>query len=1075
MKRAFDDPKASGSGPSKPTKKLRQSQSKSNNKASIASSETPWPDHFTSLFKVFKAINTVLAFVSSRKQIATTFPVIRASVEGLLKHPLEISRVAELKALLPDLIKFTYIDKNELLINEKILNRSTRRDNSPEFSLPASSYDDADGHVLILEFVDHLKGKKTRNSGFQYTAPPTLTPAAMKKLVEKRNQQFEQAVNELLLATPETENAIDLIQEASREHIPVSPNCPPKKEDKTFPSPDNRLPMDDIIEEVKEQEWYIDQIVHRRTFDAKNGQIAQLDPSLSEAISEALKSSREITTFYTHQVAAIQAIHREKHVIVSTSTASGKSIIYQVPILQFLERDSSAKAMLVYPTKALAQDQKAALEQLIGACAGLSHIKVATYDGDTPQELRADIRSNCSVIFTNFDMIHASILPNEHVWRTFLKNLKLLAVDELHCYSGLFGSHVSYITRRLRRACTAIGNRRLRFISCTATISNPRQHMQTIFGLEPSEIEVVSEDGAPSGRKDFLVWNPPLVLPEDPRSSRVSSLSEATQLMRFLMKRGVRVILFCKIRKICELAMKTIITELGNEGRHDILERVKPYRGGYSREDRRRIEHEAFSGNLLGIIATNALELGVDIGILDAVIMLGFPMSIASFRQQAGRAGRRAQDSLAVLVADPFPIDTYYVDNPTELFEQVPHHLIVDLDNKMTLESHLQCAAHEMPISLEDKAYFGPLMAEICESRLKRYADGWYHTHPKFLPFPSRFISIRGAQEETYTVIKMSKSGQGEFIIEEIEISRAMFEIYEGGVFMHQGLTYVVKEVNHDRNFAKVFQAEVNYITSPRDFTDVDAKQTLRIRDFTASRAFYGKIDLYVKVFGFFKIRSWPTYSLSSILLTFLICFCRNKAIIDSVDLDTPPWECETTGFWIDVPKALLALMYTKGINPAEAIHSAQHALLNQFALSEDVKTECKAPEKEYRVTESSRKRPARLIFYDAIGKGGGVSAKAFDIVHELLQKASAAIDRCECERGCTNCTQSTMCREANEVGSKLGASIVLKGLLGHELDPDAIPLQEQTVSLPQTIVEASAVRRANDVRIENVTQNAST
>ncbi|KAF5386879.1 hypothetical protein D9615_001687 [Tricholomella constricta] len=781
---------------------------------------------------------------------------------------------------------------------------------------------------------------------------PALQPAAVKKLVEKRNERFYQAVKEFLAATPSTDDPAALLRMAAQAHVPVNPSEASTSSQQNeikylkVPEPDSRSTIDAIIAELGEVSWCKDRIIDRRTFDAKEGRTAMLEPPLSSSISQALIESRQISALYAHQVAAIHAIAEGRHVIVSTSTASGKSVIYQIPVLRFLEDDPYATAIFIYPTKALAQDQKSAMEQLISTCPGLQHLKVATYDGDTPQELRAGIRETASVIFTNFDMIHASILPHENVWRRFLKNLKLLAVDELHYYSGLFGSHVALIMRRFRRVCAAIGNSRTQFVSCSATISNPKLHMTNIFGVNADEIEAVTVDGAPSGRKDFLVWNPPYIDSNVPSLGRHSSVSEATGLMRFLMKRGVRVILFCKIRK----AMKNIRAELSSEGRYDILERTMPYRGGYSREDRRRIEQDAFRGHLLGIVATNALELGVDIGVLDAVIMLGFPMTIASFKQQAGRAGRRARDSLAVLVADSFPIDQHYVQHPEELFEKLSDDLVVDPSSRPIFEAHLQCAAQEMPLSGEDEKYFGVLFEESVSR---------YHTHPKFLPFPSKYISIRGAQEEKYAVVNITnfgQSGSSGSILEEVEISRAMFEVYEGGVFMHQGLTFIVKEVSHDSMLAKVIRADVNWVTSPRDFTlvldrtNADAAQTYRIKEVRNSpqRAYYGKVEVQVKVFGYFKI--------------------RNKVIIEAVDLDTPAWERDTTGLWMDIPKALLRLLRMKGIHAAEAIHAAQHAFLNRFSMALDLKTECKAAEKEYKEAESKRKRPARYAFSQKSG-----------------------------------------------------------------------------------------------------------
>ncbi|KAJ6500440.1 DEAD H helicase [Mycena sanguinolenta] len=1021
-----------------------------------------WPQYFHDLFKVFKALNTVLAFVSSRKQIATSFNTIRASVENLLKRPLDLESVAELKTLLPELIKFAYTPRNEMMVNDFQQASQTSR---ADFRLPgglSSDEEKREDHILVLEFVDKSNGKKF-DSEQMLTLPPSLTPAAMKKLIEKRNNRFSAAVNELILATGAEDDPVGLLKAAARDHIPIDPSKPETWPKHTIPEPKNRPSINAVLEEIMQQEWYSEQIVERRTIEAKTGQIGTLDSPLSSTVSHALQQSRSISSLYTHQTAAINAINEGKNVIVSTATASGKSVIYQVPVLQFLETNTSSTAIFVYPTKALAQDQRGALEQLIASCPGLEHLTIATYDGDTPQEHRAGIREKASVIFTNFDMMHASILPHEDLWRTFLKNLKVFAVDELHYYSGLLGSHVAQITRRFRRVLAALGNRRVVFVSCSATISNPLLHMQRITGIDATDIEVVTEDGAPSGLKDFVIWNPPSNAETD---QHVSPISEAITLMKFLMERGVRTILFCKIRKVCELAMKHLRSELAKIGRFDMLERVTAYRGGYSKQDRRRIELDAFSGRLLGIVATNALELGVDIGTLDAVLMLGFPGTIASFRQQSGRAGRRARDSLALYVAQNLPIDQFYARHTDKLFEGVDDQ-VVDLDNKILLEAHLQCAAQEMPICKADSSFFGPLMHELCETRLRVDKDGWYHTNPKFLPFPSKHVHIRGIQEDVYTVVDVTRLNEPQ-LLEELELSRAIFETYEGGVFIHQGLTYIVKEVSHDSKMAKVIRADVNWITSPRDFTNVDAIQTYRIKEIKDSphRAYYGRIDVQTVVYGFFKIRFTFIY-LASTFLSHALTF-RNGSILDTVELDNLLWGGTTTGFWIDVPSPTLDLLREKQFRPAAAIHSATHALLNRFVL-QDVKTECKAPEKENKQQESSRKRPARLIFYDSISLGGGVSTKAFDNVHELLCKAEQKISACTCEDGCTECQgiHSSACREKNEVTSKLGALLVLRGILDIAVDPDSIPIQNEMDIGHDTIIHPAGVGELAGVTVE--------
>ncbi|KAL1746966.1 P-loop containing nucleoside triphosphate hydrolase protein [Schizophyllum fasciatum] len=1037
---------AGGSGP--PKKKSR----KGKEPLSDTDRKAQWPDYFENLYKVFKALNTVLAFVSSRKHLATTFPVVRSSVEGLLKSPLKLEVVAELKALLPDLIKFAYIPKNELLVNDT----TQQRGKSPDFSRYSSRADDAgivDEHVLILELADNSKGKKSAAQGQLITLPPAMTPAAVKRLVEKRNQRFVQAVNDLIEATEAPDDPVLLLQAAGRDHVPVHPGVDARQtpiHDLRIPDADDRPSIDEILTEIEKEEWYRNQMVANKVFEPRRSRTTQLSNPLPDVIKHALSTSRGISAFYIHQAAAIDALDAGRNVIVSTSTASGKSVIYQVPTLRCLLEDASSRAIFVYPTKALAQDQKAALQQLLSSCAGLDNVQVDTYDGDTPQEHRKAIRERASVIFTNFDTLHASILPHEELWRQFFKDLKIFAIDELHYYTGIFGSHVAYILRRFRRICAAIGNWHVKFVSCSATISNPREHMEAITGLPSTDIDVVTEDGAPCGEREFVVWNPPPVDEDMPTAGRKSSIGEATLLMRYLMKRGVRVILFCKIRKVCEMAMKTLRAQLSEEGRYDILERVRSYRGGtyrYSQEDRRAIERDAFSGHLLGIIATNALELGVDIGALDAVIMLGFPMSLASFRQQAGRAGRRFRDSLAVLVGYGDPLDQHYMENPEELFDGKIDDLIVDLDSKVVLEAHLQCAAHEMPLSLQDDIYFGPHMREICETRLSRDDDGWYHAHPKFLPYPAQHVSIRGMQEEKYLIVDVTRADAPK-TLEEVEISRALFEIYEGAVFIHQGMPFIVNEISHDDRIARLIRADVNWVTSPRDYTDVDAKQTYRIREIQSLyRAYYGRVEVMTKVFGYFKI--------------------RNNSILDTVDVDSEPWLRDSTGFWVDLSQRVLDVLRSKNIMVAEAIHSAQHAFLNRFALAQEVRTECKAPEKEYMAKETSRKRPARLIFYDLPGKGGGVTSKAFDNVQDIFQKAANAIETCNCEQGCIKCIASTACKEKNEVHSKIGALVIIRDILGQLTDIAHIPDQRPNRT-HDSIVVAHPVKAAEGVAIEH-------
>ncbi|KAF9511370.1 hypothetical protein BS47DRAFT_1298934 [Hydnum rufescens UP504] len=1074
---------------SKSTGKRKANEANSNSskkprvqkKQSVPGTGSPeWPEYFGSLFK---ALNTVVAFCSSRKALATTFPAIRSSVENIIKRPLELAHVAEIKALLPDLVRFAYIPASDHRINAEGPSSRNGREPSPDIYALNDNAEDEE-HVLVMEFAERPPSWQAKKNSAGFSTPVSLSPTALKNLIEKRNSRFAMAVDELILACRETkEDPVAMLQRAGADHIPVNPSAPKASTSAStaltaetgpsnVPSATARPSIVSIIGDLELQGSYRNQIVSRRVFDDREARWGTLDRALSQNIVEALHVARGVTGFYTHQAEAINGFWQGRHVIVSTSTASGKSIIYQVPILSALEEDHEATAIFIYPTKALAQDQKAALQQLLTRCTGLDHVRIETYDGDTPQDQRSIIRETASIIFTNFDMLHASVLPNEDRWRRFFKNMKLVVVDELHYYSGLMGSHVALVMRRFRRVCAAVGNRRVQFISCSATISNPARHMRNIFGVE--DVQVVTDDGSPAGRKDFIIWQPPLLDEMAPELGRIRSITEACALFIFLMKRGIRTIVFCKIRRTCELLMKTVRADLLAEGRIDIASKVRAYRGGYSQEDRRKTEAEAFSGDLLGLVATNALELGVDIGSLDAVLSLGFPISIASFRQQSGRAGRRSRDSLSVLVSDSLPTDRHYVAHPEEIFDKPMEELVVDLENKVIVESHMQCAAHEMPINPdEDMQYFGPLMKELCV-RLSCDKEGWYHAHPKYLPHPSKHVAIRGTREDKFTVIDVTTAGRPNGrskILEEIEISRAIFETYEGGVFMHQGLTFVVKEVNHDERTAKIVRSDVNWVTRPRS---VDAVETLRIREIRRSpqRAYFGRVGIVIGVFGFYKLRQdclRPPF-----LHNLKACIVRHNVILETVDLETPPFEQDSSGMWVDIPRPVLELLFRKGRNPAEGIHSAQHAVLSltplySMSAAGDVRTECKSPVKEYSSTDSKVKRPGRLIFYDAAGTGGGICAKAFDHITDLLEQALSTIEKCECREddGCTSCIQSAMCRERNVVASKLGAKVILQSVLGRTINEDELgPDLDRPLSM-DTVVPASTVHGMDSVVVE--------
>jgi DEAD/DEAH box helicase domain-containing protein len=1053
------------------------------NSSAMVESSIPWPPHFTQLTQLHRALNLVYTFCSTRRHFATTFENIKGAVEGHIKRELKTEEIAQVKTLIPRAINFSYVDETMLQINLMGVEDNPSGKRSKEFIIqdPIKETDIGDHkEVLFFEFVDgdlkrQVQNPKTgeptkvgvqklRNEKLKM---PVFSQKQMMGLIEKRNGKFTSAVNGFLNQCFEDKmDPVMLLVDQSKQFVPTMSesrgNTPGPDRSAPLPSyiPKERKAITEIVSEIKSQEWYTGQIVPdgHRVFDPQEPIYGELNFQLSQGLVNALYNTRSITQLYAHQAEAINNLYDGHNVIVSTSTSSGKSLIYQIPVLHELEKDHETRAMYIFPTKALAQDQRRSLKDLLHYVDGLQNMVIETFDGDTPMEERHNIRDEARIIFTNPDMLHITILPQEEAWRTFLQNLKFVVVDELHVYNGLFGSHVALIMRRLRRICAAVGNRHVKFISCSATVANPEEHMKTIFGVE--DVKLTDFDGSPSGRKEFLCWNTPFKDPKDSTSGRGDAMAEAARLFCQLVLRGIRVIAFCRIRKQCEVLLSAIKIELGSLERTEVMSRVMSYRGGYTPSDRRQIEKEMFEGKLVGIVATNALELGIDIGSLDAVMTCGFPYTISNLRQQSGRAGRRNKDSLSVLVGDCFPTDQYYMENPDEIFTKPNCELQVDLENMLVLEGHIQCAAHEMPIRPDDDTrYFGCLLPSIAEERMRKDKLGFYHCNPRFLPRPSNFVAIRDTEDDHFAIIDTTHGRN--VVLEELEASRAFFTLYDGGIFLHQGNTYLIKEFSQEKMMAKVELVKVDWTTQQRDYTDIDPVETELIRKIPGSRskAFFGPICIKQVVFGFFKVD-------------------KRKRVLDAVQVDNPPIILFSKGMWLDIPKLALDILNSRRLNIAGAIHAAEHAILSlmpNFVISMpgDVRTECKNAQKEFAKKETTRKRPARLTFYDAKGgpHGSGISTKAFEFIDLLLKQACKRVDACCCLEGCLECCCDERCKQSNNVISKAGAGVVLKSLLGLEIDVDSLPWGEEEI-MPagiETVVIATEVRGAEGKRIEEI------
>ncbi|OMO52842.1 hypothetical protein CCACVL1_29059 [Corchorus capsularis] len=814
-----------------------------------------------------------------------------------------------------------------------------------------------------------------------------------------------------------------------------------------------QLQPDEMVEHLKKSIGSDGQLVHVEKIAARKASYMEIPKELSDNIKSALKSIG-INKLYSHQAESITASLAGKNVVVATMTSSGKSLCYNLPVLERLSYNLSSCALYLFPTKALAQDQLRALQSMVSEldCS----INIGVYDGDTPQKERTWLRDNARLLITNPDMLHMSILPFHREFSRILTNLRFfvflllsfVVIDEAHAYKGAFGCHTALILRRLRRLCSHVYGSDPSFVFCTATSANPREHCMELANL--STLELIENDGSPSSEKLFVLWNPALrlrtemdkrVYDLDSRNASdksLSPISEVSYLFAEMVQHGLRCIAFCKSRKLCELVLCDT-REILEETAPHLVNSICAYRAGYVAEDRRRIERELFGGQLCGIAATNALELGIDVGHIDVTLHLGFPGSIASLWQQAGRSGRRERSSLAVYVAFEGPLDQYFMKFPEKLFRSPIECCHIDAQNQQVLEQHLVCAALEHPLSLlYDEKYFGSgLNSAITTLKSRGYlvsdpssdflAKIWsYIGHEKM---PSRSISIRSIETERYIVIDKEENET----LEEIEESRAFFQVYDGAVYMHQGRTYLVKDLDLSSKIAYCEKAVVDYYTKTRDYTDI--------------QIIGGKFAYPARVSKDNLPRTTAQANPCSVTTTWFGFHRKRKGsnqIIDTVDLSLPRFSYESQAVWISVPPSIKGEVERKYSFRA-GLHAACHAVLHVVPLCtrcnlSDLAPECPNP-------HDTRFFPERILLYDQHPGGSGISKQIQPYFTELLHSALELLTCCHCslETGCPNCIQNLACHEYNELIHKDAAIMIIKGVLDAEKsyfegNPDSTP-----------------------------------
>ena len=718
---------------------------------------------------------------------------------------------------------------------------------------------------------------------------------------------------------------------------------------------------------------------------------AELHPELLKALART-----GIERLYSHQEQALRAAWAGP-TIVTTGTASGKSLCFNLPTLEVLCRDSRARAIYLYPTKALAQDQARALTAF-----GLGErVRPAIYDGDTPREARAQIRRRANVVLTNPDMLHLGILPNHGAWSTLFANLAVVVIDEAHVYRGVFGSHVANVLRRLRRVAAAYGTEP-RFLLASATIANPCELAERLTGLE--EVELIDRDGAPAPHRQIAMWNPPLT--DEALGTRRSALGEAAELVTQLVREGARVICFIKSRRGVEVLSKLVVEDL-EDADPELAELVVPYRGGYTPQQRRELEGRLMRGQLRAVITTDALELGIDIGELDAAVVVTFPGTVASLRQMWGRAGRRGR-GLAVYVAGEDALDQFFCRHPDEFLERPVEAAILDHESPQIYLAHLLCAAFEGPLSGADAELLGPRWeagAEQLAARgeLRRRENGTFVArHPD--AYPAASVSLRSASREGFDIVDVV-SGE---LLGTTEAARAHTTVHEGAIYMHLGRSYEVRELDLERRRALVTPFAGDWYTQPKHETDTAIERLLDRREALGVTLSFGEVSVTDTVLAYQR-RRWSDH-----------------AQLDLVALDLPQTSFSTQALWYELDSGALA----ETVPAAEllgALHATEHAQIAALPLI----AMCDRWDIGGLSTNLHPQTGGPTIFvYDGHPGGIGITRTAFARFEELCRDAHRLIAECPCREGCPSCVQSPKCGNANHPLSKRGAVALLDMLL---------------------------------------------
>jgi DEAD/DEAH box helicase domain-containing protein len=743
------------------------------------------------------------------------------------------------------------------------------------------------------------------------------------------------------------------------------------------------------------------------------GYPSEVHPSLVKALKK-----KGLSRLYSHQFHSWQLSQEKKNIVVVTPTASGKTLCYNLPVLDSILKNPSARSIYIFPTKALSQDQKTELDETIELLP--DEIRIFTYDGDTPQDARKAIRARGHIIITNPDMLHTGILPHHTKWIKLFENLKYVVIDELHNYRGIFGSHLANILRRLKRIAHFYGTSP-QFILCTATISNPVEMAQKTIE-EP--VSLVDDNGAPRGDKYFIFYNPPVV--NKYLGIRRSYVSTARSVASIFLNEKLQTIVFAQSRLITEILLTYLKNDFENSLRDKGL--IRGYRGGYLPIKRREIEKNLREGKILGVVSTNALELGIDIGSLDIAVLAGYPGTISSAWQRFGRAGRKSGTSAAVLVASSSPLDQFIINNPNYFFSKNPEKSLINPDNLSILVNHIECAAFELPF--EDNEKFGNVdIADILdflqEENLLMHSKGkWYWTSDAY---PADAVSLRSISSDNFVVVDTTKKAD---VVAEVDFSAALTTLHPKAIYMCEGVQYYVDKLDFPQRKAYVKKTDVDYYTDAIDYTKIKILDEFDQKDLRNFRISHGEVHVATQVVGFKKIKF------------------HTMENVGAGDLTLPQNEMHTTAYWLTIPGPILKSLpfpLEQKINGLFGLSYCLHHVSPLFMMCDlhdigvsvgDNSTGKSVPPQDIRlkmlkeavsIDFSQEDFEPNIFIYDNFPGGIGLSPSLFELGKKLLEYCQKTIQACPCKEGCPSCVGPT--RESGAF-SKQVALEILKNLL---------------------------------------------